>query len=88
MTPKQTKRSKRSTARIFWAVRWSSTKRVRSVKAEAPAADVAATVEEAVVVGAAVTAVVVAVAVEDEVEAADTVVVVVAEAAAIASSHP
>lgn len=84
-TPKRTKRSKRSTARIFWAALWSSTKRVLSVKAAVPAADVAATVAEAVlVVDVAVTAAeVVAAAVED----AAAVTVVAAEvAAAIANS--
>jgi hypothetical protein len=83
-TPKQTKPSKRSTARTFWAARWSSTKRVRSVKVEAPAADVVVTAAGVAVVDAEDTAAeVVAVAVEDEVAAVDTVVA--AEAAAIAN---
>jgi hypothetical protein len=60
-------------------------KRALSVKAEAPAADVEATVAEAAVVDAAVTAVeVVAVDAED---AGAAVTVVAAEAAAIANSN-
>ena len=61
-------------------------KRVRSVKAAARAADVAATVAEAVVVDAAVTAEVVVAAVAED-AAAVTVVAAVAAAAIANSFH-
>src|SRR5580692_8029273 len=83
-TPKRTKQSKRSTARIFSAALWSSMKRVRSGKAAGRAVDVAATVAGAAGVDAAVRA---AGGVAADVEDAAAVVTVVAEAAAIVNGN-
>src|SRR6202050_2038499 len=83
-TPKRTKQSKRSTARIFSAAPWSSTKRVRSGKAAARAGDGVATVVAAGAVDEAVMAAAVVVA---DVEDAAAVVTVVAEAAATVNGN-
>src|SRR5580704_8868747 len=82
-TPRRTKQSKRSTARIFSAALWSSTKRVRSGKAAARAEGVAATVAEGGAADAAVMAAVAGAVDVEDAAAVVTVVVVVAEAAAI-----
>ena len=81
-TPKPKRSSPLSTARIFWAALWWSTKLVRSVKVAAEEAVAAAVTVAEVVVAAVVTVVAGAVAAEVAVvAAADTVA-----AAAIATA--